>query len=145
MPIPEEWRPVVGWEGYYEVSSHGRVRSLDRDVYVKGSWYRAPQVRKKKGVVLSSSFDTFGYPMVKLKVIPAPGEEQRMQLIRVHNLVAEAFIGPRPEGWTIAHNDGNPANPWFTNLRYATMASNFDDKREHGTYTSGERHSRAKL
>lgn len=140
--LPDEiWKPIRSWEGYYEVSNFGRVRSLDREVLRQGSWYRGPQMMTTKGKVLAPSFDTFGYPMVKLKL----KSEERAELHRVHSLVMDAFVGPRPDNCVVAHNDGNPKNPHLTNLRYDTMAGNFSDKKGHGTYTCGEVHSRAKL
>jgi len=139
MAIIEQWRAVPGWDGFYEVSSHGRVRSLDRYVTHKASAYRPEQQHFKRGRILKATLDGFGYPGVHLY---RPGE---VEAVRVHALVASAFIGPRPEGYTVAHNDGNPANAWASNLRYATFTENFADKVKHGTRTGGERHNRAKL
>lgn len=137
----ETWKPIRTWEGYYEVSDMGRVRSLDRTILRKGSWYRGPQTTTTKGKVLAPSFDTFGYPMVKLKLM----SEERIELHRIHSLVMETFIGPRPDKCVVAHNDGNPKNPQLANLRYDTVAGNVADKKAHGTHTCGETHSRAKL
>jgi NUMOD4 motif/HNH endonuclease len=140
--LPDEtWMPVISWKGFYEVSDLGRVRSLDREVLRQGSWYRGPQIMRTKGKILAPSFDTFGYPMVKLKL----KAEGRVELHRIHSLVMEAFVGPRPEGLVVAHNDGVPANPHLKNLRYDTPAGNVADKKQHGTHTCGEVHSRAKL
>ena len=139
MPIAEEWRSIKGWEGFYEVSNQGRVRSLDRIVTHKASSYRGEQQHRKHGRVLTPTPDDFGYPMVQLYM---HGERRAA---RVHTLVAEEFIGPCPDGHEVAHNDGNPTNGWATNLRYATRMDNLGDKVKHGTRTGGEKHSRAKL
>jgi hypothetical protein len=63
----------------------------------------------------------------------------------VHVLVAEAFLGPRPDGQEVCHIDGNPSNNQSCNLRYGTHRENEADKREHGTHGAGEQHSQAKL
>ena len=52
----------------------------------------------------------------------------------VHSLVAESFIGPRPEGMEVCHNDGDPTNNHLDNLRYGTSSGNELDKVRHGTH-----------
>ena len=81
MNSEEIWRPVVGYEGLYEVSNTGRVRSLDR--YIKACY---GSYRLHKGKVLSPAKDTNGY----LKVILTCNEKHKS--ISVHRLVAQAFI-----------------------------------------------------
>ena len=63
----------------------------------------------------------------------------------IHALVAEAFLGPRPVGMQVAHNDGDHRNNAADNLRYATPRENNGDKRKHGTNRKGESHPGAKL
>lgn len=65
----------------------------------------------------------------------------------VHQLVLEAFVGPRPVGMEACHNDGNPANNRLDNLRWDTHAANTEDSRRQGrlAYNRGERNGRAKL
>lgn len=65
--------------------------------------------------------------------------------VSVHALVMEAFVGPRPNGLEICHEDGNGHNNRLTNLRYGTKASNQADKRRHGTHQDGERNPSAVL
>src|SRR3546814_16009402 len=57
----------------------------------------------------------------------------------------EAFVGPRPDGMEVAHNDGDPLNNRLENLRYATPAENTDDKLKHGTLLRGNAVGTAKL
>lgn len=52
---------------------------------------------------------------------------------KIHHLVLEAFVGPRPDGLETCHNDGVPANNWLTNLRWDTKPNNAKDRRVHGT------------
>lgn len=131
----EEWRPVVGWEGLYEVSSHGRVRSFDRVVRCGYGRTRTFPGRILKGWLQQ------GYPVVALMMV---GEEQRRTF--VHILVCEAFHGPAPSpDHEVAHNDGDRANGYYRNLRWATHVENEADKIAHGTRPVGERHGAAKL
>lgn len=55
----------------------------------------------------------------------------------VHQMVALAFIGIRPDGYDTCHNDGNPSNNTPGNLRYDTRRNNLLDQFKHGTYTNG--------
>lgn len=123
----ETWLPAVGWEGIYEVSSHGRVRSLARTTHRNGHPYPVP------GRILRASLTKPGYPFVNLK------HEGRHEVRHVHFLVMRAFVGPVPAGQEVAHGDGNPGNPHLSNLRYATREENLADRVIHGTDTRGIR------
>lgn len=118
---PEEWRPVLGYEGYYEVSSSGRVRSLPRTAprRVKG----AVPVR---GRVLTAYPDSHGYPSVKLS---RDGAQRRRP---VHVLVCEAWHGPRPDGMEARHLDDDKTNTAPENLRWGTRSENVRDRRRNG-------------
>jgi hypothetical protein len=122
----EEWRPVVGYEGRYEVSSLGRVRSYLLHGSHSGTKKAAPSL-----LVLRAN--RHGYREVKL----CSGRHRRTGL--VHQLVADAFIGRRGEGVVVRHLDGNPANNSVANLAYGDQAENFEDSRRHGTVALGER------
>lgn len=124
----EEWRPVVGWEHLYEVSSAGRVRSVDRIV-----------TRRVKGRILQPCLTPSGYPKITLS------KNGKVKDRSVHSLVAEAFIGPLPAGKEVAHNDGNKKNAVASNLRYATHAENLADRIQHGTMNWGDRGGAALL
>lgn len=63
----------------------------------------------------------------------------------VHSLIAEAFIGPRPDGMQVRHGDGNGHNNHVLNLCYGTQIENEADKLQHGTHQHGERNPSAKL
>lgn len=63
----------------------------------------------------------------------------------VHKVVMLAFVGPRPEGLEIAHDDGDTSNNRLSNLRYTTRVDNEADKLRHGTRSRGESHGCAKL
>ena len=115
----EQWRPVVGYEGRYEVSDLGRVRSLDR-IRSNG--------RKWRGRVLRPVPMERGYLSVNLWLDNTP----RMHL--THRLVLAAFEGPAPEGSEGRHLDGNPSNNALFNLAWGTHSENQYDQVSHGTH-----------
>ncbi|QPO16649.1 HNH endonuclease [Mycobacterium phage KashFlow] len=120
----EEWRPAPGYEGLYEVSSHGRVRSLDRTVPTR----RHPGgVRKLRGCLLKPSPSKYGHLMV------SPSKDGRQKVEYIHHLVMLAFSGPRPDGMLVCHNDGDPANNRLDNLRWDDQFGNMRDTLSHGT------------
>jgi hypothetical protein len=69
----------------------------------------------------------------------------RVKIFRVHSLMALVFLGKRPEGMEVCHNDGNARNNAISNLRYDTPKNNSADSQRHGTHHSGERSVHAKL
>lgn len=115
----EEWRAVPGFEGLYEVSSEGRVRS----------WTRV-----SRGAFLRPGRASNGYDTVTL------GGESRT----VHSLVLTAFRGPA-EGRIGRHLDGNRSRSVLSNLEWGTYAENQADARAHGTRVLGEKYPTAKL
>ena len=111
----EEWRPVVGYEGLYEVSSYGRVRSLDWFI-VDSLGYK----RLHKGKVLSPAKDKNGYLKVNLHC------NGKHNIIRVHRLVAQAFI-PNPDNLPqVNHKDENPSNDNVDNLEWCDQKYNIN-------------------
>lgn len=123
-PTQEQWRPVVGLEGLYEVSDQGRVRSLDR--VVPHGLYGSASLRGKilKGMMSPAA----SYPSVGF------GRHGRQY---IHRLVMAAFVGPKPEGLITCHKNGDTSDNRLQNLRYDTYSSNLDDAVEHGTYRNG--------
>lgn len=134
--MEEEWRPVVGFEGTYEVSSMGRVRSLERRVPNGVETFRVVRER-----VLAYVEDAYGYPRVNL----SRGNVQFNR--KIHHLVAEAFINPRPphagsgthpgirkDDTNVLHNDGDKTNNRASNLRYGSQKANIADAKAHGTW-----------
>lgn len=120
----ETWRSVVGYEGLYEVSDLGRVRSLDR-VVDRPKTAGGPQ--RLRGRILRTTQRADG----RLYVTLSKGGKVRPS--RVSVLVLTAFVGPRPMDLVGCHNDGNPANNSLSNLRWDTQSENMRDKGRHGT------------
>lgn len=115
----EVWKPVVGQEGRYEVSSIGRVRSIDHAVVGRDG-----RRQFRTGRILRASPDGHGYPRVWF------GKKAR----NVHRLLAEAFL-PNPEGYPhVLHWDDDPANLALTNLRWGTHAQNMRDIVRNGNH-----------
>jgi hypothetical protein len=136
----EEWRPVVGHEGFYEVSDLGRVRSIDR-WFIRSDGHR--QFRRGRMLSPKRAGTRRNYLYVTLRF----GRPRS-----IHALVCEAFRGPRPSGHQVAHSNGISTDNRAENLRWATPLENTADKYLHGTMqlavrTSrpGERSSRAAL
>jgi hypothetical protein len=125
----EEWRPVAGYEGFYEVSSLGRIRTIG------GGKART------HGRILKPTLTTTGYERVALSAANVS------RTMKVHQMVAAAFIGARPAGAYVLHNDGNPLNNRMENLRYGNARDNLADAVKHGTWAPrrGEAASKAKL
>lgn len=119
----EKWLPVPGWEGCYEVSDHGRVRSLDRLISCSDG-----SVRRYAGRMMACPVDNRGRRAVSLK--------RQGHVVRrcVYTLVLEAFRGPRPPGFQGCHNDGDQLNDHLSNLRWDTSSENIRDQVRHGTH-----------
>lgn len=126
MSTEEQWRPAPEFEGYYEVSDLGNVRSIPR--YKCAGRVLKPRPLPKTGY-MQLSLSVNGVRTMKY----------------VHSLVAAAFIGPCPPGEEVRHGDGNPANNAAGNLSYSTHLVNLGDRVEHGTLAVGERQGGAIL
>ncbi len=125
-----EWRPVVGFEGLYEVSADGQIASLSS---------RLGKSAVPRRLRLRPAVKPAGYLAVSLS---------RAHVARqytVHFLVAHAFLGPRPSPrHVVCHGDGDPTNNRLENLRWDTWEGNEADKRRHGRGIVGERNHLAK-
>ncbi len=103
--MEEVWKPIPGYEGEYEVSNWGRVRSLDR---------RDRAGARRKGKILRPSPHPKGYKIVHIYD----------RVFTIHELVALVFHGPRPDGMEVNHIDLDRANNRSENLEYLTRSQN---------------------
>jgi hypothetical protein len=118
----EEWLPAVGFEGRYEVSNLGRVRSIARTAtFSDGRLYA------HKGRLRCLTIGAGGYLYISLATQGKP------RAVRVHQMVAAAFLGPRPPGTQVDHKDGNKLNNAAYNLRYLNAAENKPRGEKHGS------------
>lgn len=113
------WKPIKGYEGRYEISDDGQVRSLPRT--------------KSKGGLLKR-YETVGYWRVCLY---SEGSKKKNECF-VHSLVLEAFAGDRPEGMQAAHLNGNRKDNRIANLSWETPKDNTGHKYGHGTLVRGD-------
>lgn len=111
--MSEVWKDIPGYEGKYQASNLGRVRSVDRRVRVVPRGVEA--TRPVKGRVLRPAPSKTGHISVVLG---------RGNTMSVHKCVALAFLGPYPEGHEVLHLDHDPANNRVGNLRYGTRSEN---------------------
>ena len=114
--MKEEWRDVIGYEGYYEVSNMGRVRSRSREV-VNAKGKPCPPFFME-GRVLAQAVNQDGYLKVGLSV------RGKLSTHSVHTLVAKAFLGIRPEGLQVNHKDEDRTNNCVSNLEWVTCKEN---------------------
>ena len=133
--MQEIWKAVPDYEGFYDVSNFGNVRSVDR--FVKNRDGYPPRLVKGKPLAIRTD-------AIQRKVIDLYKSRVR-KTAYVHALVLAAFVGPRPENADCCHNDGNPSNNHVFNLRYDTRSGNLKDKVIHGTHNRGEQSPVAKL
>lgn len=111
--MKEEWRDIKGYEGYYQVSNLGRVKSLSRIVQHKR--YGTYPVC---GKALKPSKQRQGYLMAHVCI------NNRKKGVLIHRLVASAFIPNPHDKKTVNHKDGDKANNHVSNLEWATQSEN---------------------
>lgn len=127
MNLKEEWRPVVGYESHYEVSNAGRVR---RTAVANGATV---------GKVRSAALLKIGYYAVGLS------RDNKRRTMYVHDLVASAFLGPRPTKFQVNHIDGDKKNNEVANLEYVSHRENARHAARTGLIGCGEKNYAAKL
>lgn len=118
----EQWRDIPGYEGYYQVSNNGRVRSLDR-TYID----RYGRQQKFRGKLRAQRKRPDGYKAVTLYSAKS-GSSTKF----VHRLVLEAFVGPCPEGMEACHWDDVKGNNHLSNLRWDSFSNNQNDMLRNG-------------
>lgn len=111
--IDEIWIPIKGFEEYYHVSNLGNIRALEKTVP-----YKDGRIRRYKSIILKPRIDGRGYYFVTLYK-----PSYKIQL-RVHRLIAVAFI-PNPENKPeVNHKDGVKTNNEISNLEWSTRSEN---------------------
>lgn len=114
MANKEIWKPIKGFEGYYEISNMGRVKSLERMVP-----YRILGLyRKQEGQILSAASDGYGYLFVILN------KNRTKKTGKIAILVAEAFVSGKKEGLQVNHKNGVKTDNRSENLEWVTPREN---------------------
>lgn len=129
----EVWKAIAGYEGIYEVSTLGRVRSLDKPNATSGP--RKGRIRR----LVPIGYDAQQY----LSVMLYNGHVFRCA--RVHTLVLETFVRFRLPGEQARHLNGCSTDNRLSNLAWGTVEQNTADKFAHGTVRRGEAHHNAKM
>lgn len=136
----EIWKPIRNYESLYEISSLGRVRSLDRIIsHVHPRKSSTILRRFKPGKILSASKLKTGYLFISLH------NGTRAKTCYIHRLVADAFVATIPEGFEVNHKDGNKENNTPDNLEIVTHHENMIHANTALKWQSGERNNQSVL
>lgn len=122
--MSEQWRPIIGYEGLYEVSDHGRVKSLTRFDSIGRRVIERIRILNKDGG---------GYYQVNLS------KDGAHKNVQVHAEMAKAFLGSRPDGHEARHLDGDKTNNTISNIKWGTKSENTLDQVLHGTHHCARR------
>ena len=114
MSEEENWKPVAGHEGAYEVSDLGRVRSVERRVRLV-TRQAGETTRRVPAKILRPGTVKSGHVSVAI----GKGNSRL-----VHQLVLEAFVAPRPDGCEVLHMNHEPCDNRLVNLKYGTRSEN---------------------
>lgn len=113
--LQEEWKPIKGYEGFYEISNFGKVKSLKREIICRNG-----MIKFVKEIILKSANDTKGYPIV---ILQNHGDKKTC---KIHHLVWDNFSEKQRDGLElqIDHIDNNKRNNHIDNLRLVTNREN---------------------
>lgn len=130
LAMPEQWRAIPDLEGFYDASTHGRIRSVRR--MTSRGW--------RGGTILKPGQLKDGRLVVSIFV---PG--RKAVSCKVATLVARTWIGPRPAGQHVCHGPAGLTDNTPGNLYYGTPKRNSQDRKRDGTWMAGEQNGRARL
>lgn len=117
----ERWKAIKGFEGMYEVSDLGRVKSLARTT-------NHPFRKKLNERILKGRLGWGRHLHVALC------NNKERKYISIHKLVLQSFVGDPPEGMECCHNNGDPSDNRLSNLRWDTRKGNVSDQIKHGVF-----------
>lgn len=125
----EHWKPVVGFEGYYEISNVGSV-------------CRVKPYRNVKAYARVTQWQWKGNGNRPYVVLSKNGEHKTL---KVHKIMVDSFLGGTPEGFTVHHEDDRYTNNRISNFRFLSAIDNWRDAYLSGLMTHGSKHKNAKL
>lgn len=123
MTTEEIWKPVVGWEGFYEVSDRGRIKSVSR-VTMRTNGY--PMTVRER--IMKTHPDTSGRLQLRLR------RPEVQKQVWVHREVLKAFVGPPPAGQEGRHLNDDALDNRLENLSWGTRSQNLDDLVRNGKH-----------
>ncbi len=129
----EVYKDIVGFNGFYQVSNWGKVKSLSRIVN-----HAKKGTQEVKERILKFDLRS-GYPSVTFY------KDKKSSRFTVHHLVMLAFIGERPIGFDINHKDGDKTNNHLSNLEYCTRSKNIQHAFSKGLKPIGQNHHKTTL
>lgn len=116
LPMPPgNWRPVPGFESLYWVSDQGEI-------------FTQPRMGSSGGLIKLQRAVTGGYLIYRFY------DGSRRQTRTIHKVVAEAFLGPAPDGMEVRHINGDPTDCRLANLTYGSHSENVSDTVRHGNH-----------
>ena len=115
----EEWRDILGWEGFYIVSNLGRIFSIGRKV-TQGSRQMTIKSKMLKQILNKK---TLGYTDTVV-YLASKDKGYRSKKYKIHRLVAEAFIPTKDKTLEVNHKDNNPLNNQVYNLEWVSHKEN---------------------
>jgi hypothetical protein len=130
----EVWKDVNGYEGYYQISSHGNVKSIDR--YVK---HNHDRLRIQKGRTIKQALNQDKYYCFSLS------KDGNSKIVLTHRIVAKMFIENLNNYKIVNHKDGNKLNCNYWNLEWCTTQENTEHARINDLVPFGEKHGMSKL
>lgn len=128
--VEEVWKDIPGYEGYYQVSNLGFVRSLDREMVINHPIGGLRTVFKE-GKLLKNKLNNHGKIMVSLS------KQNQVKEVQVHRLVLLAFIGEPSDGRECCHKNDNQTDNRLENLYWGTRMENIADKYRNGKQLMG--------
>ena len=135
--MKEIWKDIKGYEGQYQVSNLGRVKSLPRTTpYINKAGYESSQFRE--GQLKKEIDNGRGYKTVDLY------KDNKGKRLYIHRLVVEAFVGDIPPGMAVNHIDFNKANNALDNLEIVTYSENNNHSAKAGRY-DGKRGAKVRV
>jgi len=134
----EIWKPIIGYEGLYEISNFGNVKSLAKTKTLERKSINVIYETPEK--ILSKLSSGRGYLFVRLVKNKDKGKTKL-----IHRLVAEAFLGCKPNNYQVNHKNFDRSDNRLENLEWCTAKENVRYTAEYNRHLHGERHHKAKL
>lgn len=137
--MEEIWKDIPGYEGYYQASTLGRIRSVDREISYLSGKNKVPRTDFWPSQIKTLRYRKDGYLQVNLS------KNSKKGYFPVHKIISKVFLGNQPKGMDVCHNNGDRSDNRLSNLRYDTRKNNLSDTILHATRIQGEKHYNAKL